>query len=212
MTIEKTLADHYSQNHSSEIEPLLYKIESDSFLKAANGKMISTFVQGRLLSFISNLLKPKRILEVGSFTGYSAICLAEGLTDGGRLLTIESNKSLKSILEANIKASSQSEKIEVQFGKALDILQQLDLVSFNLVFIDAAKKEYQKYYDLLVNHLHSDSILLIDNVLWRGEVWKKDKKNIGKAMDAFNKYVRDDVRVSNFILPINDGLNIIKIK
>ena len=79
---------------------------------------------------------------------------------------------------------------EVKFGKALDILQQLDLISFDLVFIDAAKKEYQKYYDLLVNHLHSDSILLIDNVLWRGEVWKKDKKSIGKSMDAFNKYVR----------------------
>lgn len=212
MSIEKNLWDNYCRTHSSEYSPFLQEIENKSFLHAADGSMISGFAQGRLLSLISRLLKPDLILEIGSFTGYSSICLAEGLADGGRLITIESNKSLKPLLELNITASGLGARIEIKYGSTLEILPTLDLELFNLVFVDAAKMEYQKYYEILVDGLKSGSNLLIDNVLWKDEVLQKDKKGIAKAMDDLNKFVKDDPRVDNFILPLNDGLNIIKKK
>jgi len=195
----------YCEAHTNRPSDALEVIERDTHLKTVAPQMISGHLQGRFLSLISKLIKPKQILEIGTFTGYSAICMAEGLQPGGMIHTIESNLELKSLLNSHLELSGHSDRIRVHYGEALQIIAQLE-GPFDLVFIDASKTEYIQYYELVLPKVSFGGIIIADNALWSGKVIQDDKDEETIAIDAFNKMVLSDERVENVLLPIRDGL------
>ena len=176
--------------------------------------MLSGHVQGRVLSMISHMIRPKRILELGTFTGYSALCLAEGLAGGGKLLTIEHNDELEETIERNFSRSSLSDRIELRIGDAKEVLKDRAVMhdSFELVFIDADKREYCAYLDLVYPLVPVGGFILADNTLWDGHIidpaYDKDKQTLG--LRAFNDKVKEDDRFEQVILPLRDGLTLIR--
>lgn len=210
---EKEDIHSYSELYSDSPSDFLNHLERETHLKATRPYMISGKLQGRFLSFISHLLKPKRILEIGTFTGYATLSLAEGLSKDGKIITLEANEELGFFANSFFKKSDYSNQIEIIIGDALDTLSKLD-DSFDLVFIDAKKTDYSKYYDLVIDKVNSGGVIISDNVIWYGktakEVKEKDKKTL--ALQDFNQKLLDDVRVENFILPVRDGLNIARKK
>jgi predicted O-methyltransferase YrrM len=168
--------------------------------------MLSGHLQGRLLSMISHILQPVNILEIGAYTGYSAICLAEGLIDGGKLITIEADEELESRIRRNIDLAGLSEQIDLKIGNALEVIPTLNTI-FDLVFIDADKLNYIKYYDLVIDKLKIGGLIISDNVLWDGKVAELSKNDTTtKLLREFNAYVHNDTRTKNVLLPIRDGL------
>mgnify|MGYP003615983605 CR=1 FL=1 len=176
--------------------------------------MISGRYQGRLLSMISKLIRPKNILEIGTFTGYSALCLAEGLQTDGQLISLELNENLKPLHEQYLAKNPQ---IKVIYGKALESLQKIDAM-FDLVFIDADKGSYLDYYEEVMKKLNSGGVILTDNILWRGKVAESTiddtdrHAKIIKTLQEFNQYLHQDSRVEHLILPIRDGISIARKK
>jgi predicted O-methyltransferase YrrM len=170
--------------------------------------MLSGKVQGKFLSIISKMMNADRILEIGTFTGYSAICLAEGMKQDGQLITIDINEERVDIVQNAVESAGFEDKIICKIGAAEDIIPQLNEV-FDLVFIDADKINYSLYFDLVIDKLRSGGIILADNVLWSGKVTddKKDKDTL--ALLAFNQKVQQDIRVENVILSIRDGITLI---
>ncbi len=200
----------YASAMSTPESPLLLELERQTHLKTRDPEMISGKMQGRILSFLSKLIAPKHILEIGTFTGYATLCLAEGLVQDGRIYTLEKDPEYLHIAKQFFKQSEFHDRIELLEGDALEIIPGLD-VDFQLVFIDAGKKEYVDYYDLLLPRLKQGSIILADNVLWRGKVLEDKKDERTQIIDDFNRRASEDVRVENFILPIRDGIHVIRI-
>lgn len=198
--------DAYLQTHASPVPELLSRLERDTHLKTLYPRMVSGTYQGRFLSMISQLLQPRRVLEIGTFTGYSCICLSEGLHPEGRITTIEMDAELGHLIFPYLEEAGISEKVDVRFGKALEVLADLQ-ETWDLVFIDADKQNYRKYYERVFPQLRKGGIILADNVLWHGKVLdekEQDKETAG--IREFNTFVREDPRVEHLLLPIRDGI------
>ena len=207
--------DEYISGHSSPENAVLEAITRDTYVHVLNPHMLSGHVQGRVLSMISHMIRPKRILELGTFTGYSALCLAEGLAEGGKLVTIEHNDELEETIRRNLSRSPLGEKIELVIGDAKEILSTLNFqlsTLFDLVFIDADKREYCAYLDLVYPLVPVGGFILADNTLWDGHIidpaYDKDKQTLG--LRAFNEKLKEDDRFEQVILPLRDGLTLIR--
>lgn len=205
----------YIEQHSSPESDVLKRITRSTHLEVINPRMLSGHVQGRVLSMFSQMIRPQRILELGTFTGYSALCLAEGLTENGKLITIEHNDEMESAIRRNLALSPLGDKIELVIGDAKEELKRLGerREAFDLVFIDADKKEYCDYLDLVLPLMRSGGWILADNTLWDGHIidsaYDKDKQTV--ALREFNDKVAQDSRLEKVILPLRDGLTIIHI-
>ena len=206
----------YIEQHSSPESDVLKQITRSTHLEVINPRMLSGHVQGRLLSMFSQMIRPQRILELGTFTGYSALCLAEGLTENGKLITIEHNDEMESAIRRNLALSPLGDKIELVIGDAKEELKRLGerREAFDLVFIDADKKEYCDYLDLVLPLMRSGGWILADNTLWDGHIidpaYDKDKQTV--ALREFNDKVAQDSHLEKVILPLRDGLTIIQVK
>ena len=205
--------ERYAEDHTSPEGELLARITRDTYLKQIAPRMLSGHLQGRVLSMLCHMIKPKRILEVGAYTGYSALCLAEGLAEGGKLTTIEANEELKHVLEENFFQSPYSNSIELIIGDAKEVIGTLE-GTFDLVFIDADKYNYPLYYDLLIDRIPAGGYIIADNVLWSGKVVADVAYNDyeANAIMAFNDKVQADDRVENLLLPVRDGLMVLRKK
>ena len=209
--IAQGLAD-YANAHSTVASSLLQRIERETHLEVLQPRMLSGPFQGRLLSLISKLVQPKRILEIGTYTGYSALCLAEGLTKEGKLVTLDVNEELHKRVQGYFNASDYSEHIDYRIGDALDLVPALN-ETWDLVFIDADKKNYVNYYDLVVDRVRSGGLILADNVLWSGKVIDEkaqDKETV--LLRQYNERINRDERVENILLPIRDGIMVARKK
>ena len=210
-----TLEEYISQHSTAENE-VLEGITRDTHVHILNPHMLSGHVQGRVLSMLSHMIRPKRILELGTFTGYSALCLAEGLAEGGKLVTIEHNDELEDTIRRNIAKSPLSDRIELVIGDAIEVISnQFSVFSnqpFDLVFIDADKREYCAYIEAVYPLVPVGGFILADNTLWDGHIidpaYDKDKQTLG--LRAFNDKVKEDDRFEQVILPLRDGLTIIR--
>lgn len=204
--------DHYITAHSA-IEPkLLAELNKETLLKVLNPRMLSGHYQGRMLSMISKLINPKHILEIGTYTGYATLCLAEGLTNDGTVDTIDINEELVSIQNKYFERSDYRDNIRQHLGMALDIIPTLDK-KFDLVFIDADKANYANYFDVVLPKMNPGGVILSDNVLWSGKVLAEAKPNDKStvALKAYNEKINNDPRVESVILPIRDGLTITRV-
>lgn len=205
--------DKYIIDHIDEEDPVLNELDRETHIKVLGARMISGHLQGQVLSMISKMIQPKNILELGTFTGYSAICLARGLKDGGRLITIEVDDELEAIAQKFFKKAGLETKIDQRIGSALEIIPTLT-EKFDLVFMDADKREYLAYYDLLIDRLESGAFILADNTLWSGKVLDEPKADDEqtKGILAFNEAIKKDHRVEKVILPLRDGMTLIRKK
>lgn len=204
------LLNRYLVDHSSPEDPILAELSRHTYLNEIHPRMLTGHIQGSLLRLFSTLISPSAILEIGTYTGYSAICLAHGLKPGGRLTTIERNDELReNTLEAFRKAGVE-ERIDLVNGNALEIIPQLE-GSFDLVYIDADKEHYPEYFKLLVDKVPSGGYILTDNVLWGGKVLHENVSDpTTHAIQRFNQMITVDPRIENLLLPIRDGLMVIK--
>tara|TARA_Y100000589_G_scaffold63021_4_gene54302 strand:- start:12944 stop:13591 length:648 start_codon:yes stop_codon:yes gene_type:complete len=203
--------EKYAESLSDSESELLTEIHKYTLSKVHQPRMISGHLQGRFLSFVSRMVRPQNILEIGTYTGYSALCLAEGLHKKGRLITIDRDKSLKEKVSNFFNKSIFKNQIEQKLGNAIDIIPKLKF-KFDLIFIDADKKNYKNYFDSVLPKLNKGGVIIVDNVLWRGKVTQIKKFNydkIAKYMDEFNRYVNDFEGISKLILPVRDGLTLI---
>ena len=205
-----TLAEDYASSYTSQLDDVLQKVYDETIANHSEAQMISSPVQGKLLEFLASMLRPKYILEIGTFTGFSAICLAKGLQEGGKLHTIELRDADANIAWKNICLAGMDEKIHLHRGDAHAIIPRLDF-EWDFVFVDADKISYVAYYELVLQRLSNRGFILADNVLFHGEVLEEkiDGKN-AKAIDAFNKHVLNDQRTDHAFLTIRDGLLLIK--
>jgi caffeoyl-CoA O-methyltransferase len=209
MEITNEALQEYSEKHTSPESPLLSKINRDTHLKVMRPRMLSGQLQGRLLSLISKMVQPKRILEIGTYTGYSALCLAEGLQQGGTLITLDKNEELESRVRGYIKEANAETCIDFRLGDATKMIPAIE-GPFDLVFIDADKENYSTYFDLIIDKVRSGGIILADNVLWSGKVLDAKPDKDTAAILNFNKKIHTDPRVENVLLPIRDGIFVIR--
>ena len=200
---------HYAEQHTSSEADLLKKIDRDTHAKVLMPRMLSGHLQGRVLSMISHMIRPQRILEIGTYTGYSAVCLAEGLQENGKLITIDINEELEDRVRDYFAASSYSNKIEYKIGNAVEVIPALN-ETFDLVFIDADKERYSVYFDLVIDKVRNGGFILADNVLWSGKVLDTKPDKDTRAILEFNKKIQDDPRVENVLLPIRDGIMLMR--
>ncbi|UZO79341.1 O-methyltransferase [Aquimarina sp. ERC-38] len=204
--------DEYIVNHSEKEPDLLKQLTRETYQKVLQPRMLSGAYQGRVLSMLSKLIRPKQILEIGTFTGYSALCLAEGLLPNGQVHTIDRNEELAEFQERIFSGSPYSKNIKQYTGEALDIIPRLSS-TFDLVFIDADKPNYPAYFHLIIDKMSSGGVILSDNVLWSGKVIQEvsNKDESTKALLQYNKLLAEDPRVESIMLPIRDGLTISRI-
>ncbi|GHM98621.1 O-methyltransferase [Cytophagales bacterium WSM2-2] len=203
--------DRYIEAHTTDESPILKKINRETHAQVLMPRMLSGHVQGRFLSMISKLTKPKNILEIGTYTGYSAICLAEGLVAGGRLITIDINEELESRVRGYFNESGFVERIDYRIGDARKIIPGLT-ESFDLVFIDADKESYSAYFDLVIEKVLPGGLILADNVLWSGKVVQPKPDKDTRAILDFNHKIQNDPRVENLLLSLRDGVMIARKK
>ena len=204
--------DRYLEMHASKEPELLKRLRKETYQKTTQPHMISGFQQGRLLSIISQLLKPSRILEIGTFTGYAALCLAEGLTHEGKLITLDVNEDLAYLPKKYFAESEFSEKIDFRIQDAKDFLKKTDEF-FDLVFIDADKENYVEYFNLIKQRIKSGSVVMFDNVLWYGKVLEENPKQLStQKIKELNDLVAKDNDFENLILPLRDGVNLLRKK
>ncbi len=201
------LLEEYIKNNSTAEDDVLRELSRETFLKVQMPQMLSGHLQGFFLEFISRMIQPGRILEIGTFTGYSAICMAKGLVSDGVLYTIDVNEELRTMAEKYFAKAGLADKIKLLTGDARRIIPDLN-ETFDLVFIDADKLNYGAYYDLVFDKVRPGGYIIADNVLWSGKVVEEKKDKDTQAIDAYNKKVKEDKRVKSFILPLRDGLNI----
>ncbi|MBX2901036.1 MAG: O-methyltransferase [Cyclobacteriaceae bacterium] len=195
----------YVQAHTCAEPDLLKKINRDTHANVLKPRMLSGNVQGRFLSLVSNLMQPKRILEIGTYTGYSAICLAEGLAAGGKLITIDVNEELEARVRGYFLQAGLENKIEYRIGNALRIIPLLN-ETFDLVFIDADKENYLNYYNLVIDKVRPGGLILADNVLWSGKITQTKTDKDTRALQQFNDAIVADTRVQCVLLPLRDGI------
>ena len=206
--------DDYVGRHTKQESAVLDELNRETHLKILQPRMLSGHLQGRALSMFSKMISPDTILEVGTYTGYSAICLSEGLTTGGQLHTIEKNEELRPIAERFFEKAGVKDSITMHIGDATEVLVDLD-EKFDLAFIDADKSNYINYYELILPKLNQGGFIVADNVLWSGKVLQEsemEKDVDARTLDQFNKMILNDERVENVLLPIRDGLMIIRKK
>ncbi|MEQ8624856.1 MAG: O-methyltransferase [Vicingaceae bacterium] len=203
----------FVEQHSSPESELLQNINRETWAKVLQPRMLSGHLQGRVLSMLSHMIQPKRILEIGTYTGYAAICLAEGLAADGELHTIDVNEELEDFILSNFKKLPHSNQLHFHLGNALEIIPTLKQ-DWDLVFIDADKENYSNYYKLLIDNMKSGSYLIADNVLWSGKVIdaydQLDEET--NALVDYSKMVQADERVENVLFPIRDGLQVARKK
>ena len=201
----------YIEKYSTQEDEVLQFVNHNTHTQTINPRMLSGQIEGRLLSMLSKMIRPKRILELGTFTGYSALCLAEGLDKDGVLHTIEHNDELEDMIRQHLSMSPLGKQIVLHIGDAKAILPDME-ETFDLVFMDADKREYTEYYELVFPRLRQGGYILADNTLWDGHIvdaaYDKDKQTIG--LRQFNETVAQDERVEQVILPVRDGLTIIR--
>lgn len=207
--------EQYVETMSSPEDALLRELERETYLRVINPRMISGHIQGKFMEMLVRMLRPRRILEIGTFTGYSALCMAAGLDDGGIIDTCEIDDELEEMIRSFFDRSQHGGKIRLHIGSALEIAPTLG-ERYDLVFMDGDKREYTAYYNMLMDNglVGSGSFILADNILWYGKVVepvaKGDKQT--QAIVDFNRMIREDERVENVIIPIRDGINLIRIK
>ena len=201
----------YAETYTSPESALLRQLNRDTRAHVMAPRMLSGHIQGRFLSMISWMIRPRRILEIGTYTGYSALCLAEGLTNDGRLITIDHNEELEAFARSYWRQSPLNDKIDFRIGVAADILSFLN-ETFDLVFIDADKRNNSLYFDLIFDKVRPGGFILADNVLWSGKVVKplKSSDQDTTAVQTFNRKVQDDSRVENVLLPVRDGIMVMR--
>ena len=206
--ISKKLIEYISENSSKEPE-ILAKLNEETYQKVLQPRMLSGHIQGRFLSMISKIKSPSCILEIGTYTGYGTLCLAEGLLDVGKIFTIDRNEELLKIQNKYFEMSGKRDKIIQLTGNAKDILKNLD-ESYDIVFIDADKENYIEYFNIVSERLNNNGIIISDNVLWSGKVLNSPSKNDDETniLIEFNKTLNEDERFETIILPIRDGLSI----
>lgn len=201
----------YVEDHTQSESELLKKINRDTHVNVLMPRMLSGHLQGQVLRMLSLMIQPAKVLEIGTYTGYSALCLAEGLTETGKLITIDINAELEERVRGYFAESSVKQKIEYRIGNALEIIPTLN-ESFDLVFIDADKSNYSNYFDLCIDKVRKGGYLIADNVLWSGKILmpleKMDKDTL--LIHKFNKKIQEDKRVENVLFPIRDGLMVMR--
>lgn len=203
--------DNYVCEHTTAESEVLHKLNRETHLNVLQPRMLSGHFQGRVLSMIAKMIRPKRILELGTYTGYSAICLAEGLPEDGELITIDRNDELQDLITRSVNESAYGHKIKQVIGDAMTEIDRLE-GEFDLVFIDADKSNYLNYYHKLIDRIPSGGYILIDNVLWSGKVLNEAKANDvdTKILQELNDFIVSDSRVEVVLLPIRDGLSLIR--
>ncbi len=200
----------YAEAHTTAEPKLLNRINRETHLEVLYPRMLSGHLQGRLLAMLARMINPAYIVEVGTYTGYSALCLAEGLRPGGKLITIEKNPELEKRVRSYLNASTLGKMVELRIGEAQEIIPTLP-DGIDLAFIDADKVSYLKYYELLLDKLQPGGYLLADNVLWSGKVTDENARDADTvALQKFNNFVQADERVENVLLPVRDGLMMIR--
>jgi predicted O-methyltransferase YrrM len=202
----------YIENHTTPANGILERIERDTYLRSIFPRMLSGHVQGRFLAMISKMIRPESILEIGTFTGYSAICLSEGLAKNGQIHTIEINEELEDQNRKYFEEAGIAERIIPHFGNAVDIIPLLG-IQFDLIFIDADKINYPKYFELSMNKLKIGGFILADNVLWNGKVIDDTIEKLDKdtlAVKQFNEIIQNDPCTENVMIPIRDGMTLIQ--
>jgi caffeoyl-CoA O-methyltransferase len=205
--------DDYVCAHTENEPALLAELNRRTHVSILQPRMLSGHYQGRLLSMLAHMIQPKRVLEIGTYTGYSALCFAEGLQEGGKVTTIDVNEELEEFVQSYIEKANCSDKVEYIVGDAMEVIAHLD-EQFDLVFIDADKKNYCNYYELVFDKVKSGGYIIADNVLWSGKVLEDydslDRET--KILMDYNKMVHEDERVQEILLPIRDGLMIARKK
>ena len=203
--------NEYSENFSQPESEVLKQLNRETYARILNPRMLSGHLQGRLLAMFSKMIQPKRILEIGTFTGYSTICLSEGLTADGTIDTIEKNEELEEMILNYFEKAGIKQKINLHIGDATKIIKALNN-KYDLVFIDADKENYSNYFDLIIDKVNTGGIIIADNVLWSGKVIEPiDEKDFEtKAIVAFNKKIQEDKRVENVLVPVRDGLMVMR--
>lgn len=206
--LEKYILDHIDRE-----DEVLNELNRETHLNVLGARMISGHLQGQILTMISKMIQPRKILEIGTFTGYSAICLAKGLQEGGKLITIEIDDELENIASKYFEKAGVKHLIEQKIGSATEIIQQLS-DQFDLVFIDADKREYSSYYNLVFDKVKSGGYILADNILWSGKVVNRIKSDDfqTRGIVEFNELIKNDRRIEKVILPLRDGMTIIRKK
>lgn len=207
----QVLLDQYILNHTSPEDDYLNELDRETHQKVLHSRMLSGHLQGQILSMISCMIRPKNILEIGTFTGYSALCLAKGLAEGGQLHTIEIDDELESLAQKYFLKSGMSDRIIQHIGDARQIISAI-YRSFDLVFIDADKRQYCDYYQLVFDHIPVGGFLLADNVLWDGKVVdpEAEMEEQTRGILEFNDLVQSDPRVRNVIIPVRDGIMVLQ--
>lgn len=199
----------YAEAHSDKENDLLNRINRETHLSVLKPRMLSGHLQGRILAMISKMIKPELILEIGTYTGYSALCLAEGLSNRGKLITIDINEELEDRVRGYFKESEFDNKIDYRIGDAKKIIPTIN-GSIDLVFIDADKEGYSLYYDLVIDKVTRGGFILADNVLWSGKVLEKKPDKDTLAIIEFNRKVSEDPRVEHVLMPIRDGIMLLR--
>ena len=199
----------YCEAHTTTQDPVLYELERETHLKTLAPQMISGHLQGQLLTMLSQMIQPKTILEIGTFTGYATICLAKGLASNGTIHTIEANLELAYIINKYLAKANITDRVQLHLGDALQIIPNLP-DQFDLVFIDAGKLDYEAFYDLAIDRVNPGGLIIADNVLWSGKVVFNDKEKTTQVLKAFNQKIQLDERVTNILLPIRDGMMVVR--
>jgi caffeoyl-CoA O-methyltransferase len=204
--------EHYLLENTSPEDPILEDLYRQTHIRFVNANMSTGHLQGKFLEFISLMINPENILEIGTFTGYSAICLSKGLKPGGKLITIELNDELTTFSQSYFCRTETGSKITQLIGNALEIIPGLD-INFDLVFIDGDKREYIEYYRLIIEKVKPGGFILADNVLWGGKVLEKDTNDPQtRGIMNFNEMIRNEINIEHIIIPLRDGLMLIRKK
>lgn len=209
MTMNKWI-EQYLHDYSSPEDPLLEDLYRQTHLRFVNPNMSTGHLQGRFLEFISMMIRPEKILEIGTYTGYSAICLAKGVKPGGRLYTIEVNEELRDFSNSYFEKAGLKESIVQLTGRAQDIIPELELL-FDLVYIDGDKREYSEYYNIIIRKTRPGGFIIADNILWGEKVLEKNSKDPQtRGIIEFNEMIREQKNIEKVILPLRDGLMLIR--
>ena len=198
----------YAERFTSDESPVLRELREHCYAHYEDSSMLSGFVQGRVLAMFSRMITPRVVLEIGTYLGYSALCFAEGLVDGGKVITLDVNEETNKVARSFVERTEYKDQIEFHLGDAVEIIPRLS-DTLDLVFIDADKPNYSNYYNLVFDKVRPGGFIIADNVLWSGKVLEEDKDENTQALHDFNLMVQADERVSNVLLPIRDGLMVV---
>lgn len=202
--------EEYLEQHTTPMDEVLHELYRETHLHAMNPRMASGPVQGQFLQLLCQLMQPKKVLEIGTFTGFATICMARGMASDGLLTTIEANEEYEGIIRKYLAKAAVADRVRLIIGDAKEVIPTLE-GGFDLVFIDADKISYPSYYDLMIKKLNPGGVVLADNVLWEGKVLNVGtKERDTKAIQAFNDKVQNDPRVENVLLPLRDGLMMVR--